>query len=271
MSSSLAHLNPSATCLSLLDLPLSARNKIYLSFIQDAPKSLLKAFTLPHVCRQIQDEFATAYAYHVNARLRCCLGRTLQDRETTGFHAWNYHGTPWDSGLEISPEFVRKLKACRIRCTIEELGDRERRSEPGSDCFKDCIRILVRTFKQCQHMRDLRISFDHFIFTGSRGPLNATETWDRLKGLAGIRGLTEVRFETPGLGADYVWRKEIRGKKSRGEEEWALSDSTNAVRVRGKKERAGEGWVKVVEHNQTSTGLCGARVPTGYGLRRGIT
>ncbi|KAF2242889.1 hypothetical protein BU26DRAFT_120735 [Trematosphaeria pertusa] len=234
---------------ALLRLPLCIRTRIYTYIIQKDLKSPLESFPLAFVCRQIQAEFVAAYEYRVNARFRCCLGRTAQDPETTRLYAWNYHTSPWSSAIELTPSFAAKLKACKVRCTIEELGDWERRSEPGTECFKDCIRILVRTFKTSQHLHELRVSFDHFILSGKKGLLEADEVWDRLKGMCEMPALKEIEFETPGLGEDFRWRKERSAKKGKGREE----------------------WVRIVEESGNANVQVGARAPKGYGLRRGIT
>lgn len=230
-------------------LPLSIRNKIYTYIIQAEKKPTLESFPLTFACRQIQDEFASTFGYLVNVRFRCCLGRTLHDRETTKFYPLNYHDATNVSAIELNPQKVTNLKTCIVRCTIEELSDWERRSETGVQCFKDCIRILVRTFTDCQYMRDIKISFNHFVLSDKKGLLEADETWDRLKDLAQIPGIKGIKFVTPGLGEDFIWMREKSGKKGRGREE----------------------WVRIVEEKVYSSTPCGAKIPKGYGLRRGCT
>ncbi|KAF1960777.1 hypothetical protein CC80DRAFT_544170 [Byssothecium circinans] len=234
---------------SFLGLPLSIRNRIYTEVVLEKLKTPFEEHTLPKVCEQIHEEFVTIYDYYVLSRFRCCLGRTMQDRDTTKFYTWNYHGTTWPNTEEIPPGIAKNLRRCEVRCTIEELGEWDRRSELGNNIFKECLRMLVRTFKDCQHVR-MKVTFDHFALSGKRGLLNADETFTRLKDLTEIPGLEEIDFLMPGFREeDFIWRKEQRGKKGRGK----------------------ANWYRVEVEKPTQSTHCGANVPKGYGLRRGIT
>ncbi|KAF2684551.1 hypothetical protein K458DRAFT_418117 [Lentithecium fluviatile CBS 122367] len=244
---------------TLLTLPLSIRQRIYTHVIEALPEEeRLEWPPLPSTCRQIEEEFAGIHEYLTNATFRCCIGRTWTDRETTKFYTWDYHTAPWGTSIELAPKFVEKLKTCTVRCTIEELSDWERRSETGSDCFKDCVRMLVRTFKGCSRMRQMNISFDHFILSHKKGLLGPDEIWSRLKPLTDIPGLEMVRFVTPGLEENLVWVKEKRGK---GRQEWvkkSSNESSDDKRASTKSQYA-------------PSESCGVHAPKGYGFRRGIT
>ncbi|KAF2186592.1 hypothetical protein K469DRAFT_686979 [Zopfia rhizophila CBS 207.26] len=209
---------------AFLDLPLSIRDQIYKTILSTSPKQASTFRSLSLTCRQIREEFLAYHKYHTNARFRCCLGRTLQDHETTRFYTWKYHSTPWGGPIELTPPFTAKLRECTIRCTIEELGDWERRSETGTDCFKDCIRMLVKTFKGCQRMHDLRVQFDHFVFAGKNGLFGPDEIFGTVKALCDLPGAKEIRVVVSG--EVLIWRAGRGGKrgggKGRREEEWVL-------------------------------------------------
>jgi len=242
---------------TFLTLPLPIRQKIYTHVIQSLPEDERYSWPpLLFACRQIQAEFAETQEYITNERFRCCLGRSWADRDTTKFYTWNYHTAPWGASIELTPRFLEKLKTCVVRCTIEEMVEWERRSEAGSDCFKDCIRMLVRTFKSCARMREMKISFDHFVLSHRKGLLGPDEIWSRLKALTAIPGLEVILYETPGLEESFVWVKEKKGK---GSVEWVKKfDEKSGARRSTKSQYAPR------VH-------CGASAPNGYGFRRGIT
>jgi hypothetical protein len=170
----------------------------------------------------------------------------MQDRDKTKFYTWNYHNTSWLNTEEIPPGITEGLQWCEVRCTIEELGEWDRKSDCGDDTFKVCLRTLVRTFKACKNVR-MKVTFDNFTLYGRKGMLNADETFVRLQDLTEIPGLIEINFKIHGFNEeDFVWKK----KKGKGKGTW--------VTIVGDK-------------SPDSNVSCGARVPKGYGLRRGIT
>ncbi|KAF2636859.1 hypothetical protein P280DRAFT_483451 [Massarina eburnea CBS 473.64] len=235
---------------SLFGLPLSIRNRIYTQVVLEKPKTPFEDYALPKVCRQIYEEVVTIHDYYVLGRFRCCLGRTTQNRDESRFYTWNYHNVTWPSTEEIPLGIAKNLRKCEIRCTIEELGEWDRRSELGTDIFKECLRILVRTFKDCQNVR-LKVTFDHFALSGKKGLLGPDETFVRLKDLTEIPGLVELIYFMPGFKEeDFIWIKEKSGKKGRGKDIWNRLES---------------------ETPSWPTHSCGAKMPKGYGLRRGIT
>ena len=240
-----------------LALPISIRQSIYTHVIRSLPKDEQYGYSpLSYTCRQIQAEFTEHQECLTDKSFRCCLGRSWVDRDTTKFYTWNYNTAAWGTSIELTPRFVERLKKCVVRCTIEEMSDWERRSESGSDCFKDCIRILVRTFKTCNKMRELKTSFDHFVMSHKNGLLGPDEIWSRLKKLTGLPGLEVIRFETPGFEENYVWVKERRGKV---DFEWIKKFGENL-----------SAWSSHKSQYAPRTG-CGVNAPKGYGFRRGIT
>lgn len=236
----------------LLDrLPLSVRNLIYASLIQASPKQTSAFRALSLTCHQINEEFTESYNYHVHGRFRCCLGRTAQDHDTTRFYTWNYHTTPWGGPITITPSFVSNLKECTVRCTIEELGAFERHSEVGNDAFKDCLRLLAQSFRNCEKMRELHIELDHFVLKGKNGLPGPKEVVERVKKLFDLPGARSVTVVN-------TWGERMK---------W-VPGGEETKKGKGKRVEARENWTL---EKQKSNGPRREKAPRGYSQRRGIT
>lgn len=209
-------------CAFLFRLPLAIRQHIYRLSMNTSSQKNLGHSPLSFVSRQIRSEFLAMHDFMANARFRCCLGRTNYDRETTRFYTYDYHITPWGSPIEISPASVSKLKECTIRCTIEELSSFEQHSAVGADTFKDCLRIITTTFKECQKMRDLRIQFDHFALARKDGLLEPKGIFGRCKRLCELPGVTEISFVTSW--ETLKWKAEKVGKGNNRRTNWVMDD-----------------------------------------------
>ncbi|KAF2267888.1 hypothetical protein CC78DRAFT_576431 [Lojkania enalia] len=248
------HSNPQNPQSSLLTLSLSLRYQIYKTLILPRSTEPSTFLNLSLTCRQINEEFLSAYNYHKHSRFQFCLARSHQSRSTTQFHTWSYHTTPWGSPISITPSFASRLKECVVRCTIEELSDFERRSEVGGECFKDCMRILTRTFKGLDGLRKLEVVFDCFVFEKREGLYGREEVFARVRQLCDLPGAKSITVVLPG--EMLVWSKPVnKGRRSVGvvKENWILE-------VRERKLECENAGVD-----------CRARFPEGYGFRRGVS
>ena len=270
---------PAIPC-NFFSLPLTIRNRIYETVIRTSAKAeLADIYTaLLLTSRQTHEEFYLARNYFEKFRFKCCLGRGLQDRENTRFYSWDYHRTPWGGPIDhvVTPAFVAPLRTCFVRCTIEELGDFERRSETGAETFKDCVRMVWRTFKDCKYMRDLKVEFHHFIFVGKSGraaPDNR-QIQERVKLLHELPGIQSIKIVLSG--ETLLWQKNRKGSKrgKRGVDPVWESIDAHGDSIDGSSVAASShGWERVdVRTAEQHCSTAGRNwLPKGYGLRRGIT